>query len=90
MWGEESADDTDGLIEMSSTVGAGVVVGGPLNEMELFAVVGDGVEKTLGVAGRARIIGGVANHEERNGHAGPRRDRITTGVVDAPLAHPAS
>ena len=58
--------DTDGLAQGAALVGARVVVIGTGNFVHLLVGMPDRLEQPAGVAGRARVIGQVADH--RRGH----------------------
>lgn len=64
-------------------VGAGDLV-------HLLVRMPDGLEQTPGVAGCAGVVGEVADHQRGHRDVGTGLDRVTVGVVVAPLRQPAA
>ena len=82
--------DTDGLAQRPALVGSGVVVVGAGDFVHLLVRMPDRLEQPVGVAGRAGVIGQVADHQRGHCDVGAARDGVTVGVVVAPLRQPAA
>jgi len=54
---EAAVDHVNRFLEMGPGSGPGVVVGGALDCVETFAVVGDRLEESISVARRAGVVG---------------------------------
>ena len=86
----QSVHDADRLAQRAALVRSGVVVVGAGDLVHLLIRMPDGFEEPAGVAGRAGVVGEVADHQR--GHRDIRSgfDGVAVGVVVAPLRQPAA
>ena len=82
--------DADGLAQRAALVRTGVVVVGAGDLVHLLVRMPDRLEQPAGVAGSARVVGEVADHQCGHRDVGPGLDGVAVGVVVAPLRQPAA
>ena len=82
--------DADRLAQRLALVGSGVVVVGAGDLVHLLVGMSDGLEQPAGVAGRAGVVGAVADHQRRHRDVAAALHAVAVGVVVAPLRQPAA